>query len=179
MAEQTLVADRTGELRMSAADKDERYRDVAVMIEAAIEGEPDLLAGMTTVVCLLHNAFPYFFWTGFYRRVGPTRLLVGPYQGTMGCLEIEFGRGVCGAAASERRTQLVEDVHAFPGHIACDSASASEIVVPVLDARGELIAVLDVDSTLPAAFDETDQRWLESIVAMLGEKEALPVVSIG
>ncbi|HEX9937752.1 MAG TPA: GAF domain-containing protein [Longimicrobium sp.] len=177
MAEQTLVADRTGELRMDAAAKEERYGEVAAMIEAAIAGEPDLLAGMTTVVCLLHNAFPYYFWTGFYRRVGPTRLLVGPYQGTMGCLEIDFARGVCGAAARERRTQLVEDVHAFPGHIACDSASASEIVVPVLDARGELIAVLDVDSTLPAAFDETDQRWLERIVGMLAEKDALPVVS--
>ena len=131
----------------------------------------------TSVVCLLHNAFPYYFWTGFYRRVGATRLLVGPYQGTMGCLEIDFARGVCGAAARERRTQLVDDVHAFPGHIACDSASASEIVVPVLDARGELIAVLDVDSTIPAAFDETDQRWLERIVGMLAEKHALPVVS--
>ncbi|HEU4560357.1 MAG TPA: GAF domain-containing protein [Longimicrobium sp.] len=179
MAEQTLVADRTGELRMDAAAKEERYREVAAMIESAIEGEPDLLAGMTTVVCLLHNAFPYYFWTGFYRRVGPTRLLVGPYQGTMGCLEIDFARGVCGAAARERRTQLVDDVHAFPGHIACDSASASEIVVPVLDARGELIAVLDVDSTIPAAFDETDQRWLEQIVGLLAEKEPLPVVSTG
>jgi GAF domain-containing protein len=179
MAEQTLVADRTGELRMDPAAKEDRYRDVAAMVEAAIEGEPDLLAGMTTVVCLLHNAFPYFYWTGFYRRVGPTRLLVGPYQGTMGCLDIEFGRGVCGAAARERRTQLVADVHAFPGHIACDSASASEIVVPVLDARGELLAVLDVDSTIPAAFDETDQRWLERIVGMLREKEARPVVSAG
>jgi len=179
MAEQTLVADRTGELRMDTAAKEERYRDVAAMIESAIDGEADLLAGMTTVVCLLHNAFPYYFWTGFYRRVGPTRLLVGPYQGTMGCLDIEFGRGVCGAAAREGRTQLVADVHAFPGHIACDSASASEIVVPVLDARGELIAVLDVDSTLPAAFDETDQRWLERIVGMLREKQALPVVSAG
>ncbi len=179
MAEQTLVADRTGELRMDAAAKEERYREVAAMIESAIAGEPDLLAGMTTVVCLLHNAFPYYFWTGFYRRVGPTRLLVGPYQGTMGCLEIDFGRGVCGAAARERRTQLVDDVHAFPGHIACDSASASEIVVPVLDGRGELIAVFDVDSTIPAAFDQTDQRWLEQIVSLLAEKDALPVVSAG
>ena len=179
MAEQTLVADRTGELRMDAAAKEERYGEVAAMIESAIAGEPDLLAGMTTVVCLLHNAFPYYFWTGFYRRVGATRLLVGPYQGTMGCLEIDFARGVCGAAARERRTQLVDDVHAFPGHIACDSASASEIVVPVLDARGELIAVLDVDSTIPAAFDETDQRWLERIVALLAGKDALPVVSAG
>src|SRR5215218_4153948 len=164
MAETTLVAEKTGELRMDAAAKEARYREVAAHVEAAIAPERDLLASMATAVCLLHNAFPYYFWTGFYRRVGPTRLLVGPYQGTMGCLEIEFSRGVCGAAARERQTQLVEDVHAFPGHIACDSASVSEIVVPVLNAAGELIAVLDVDSTIPAAFDETDQRWLERIV---------------
>lgn len=177
MAERTLVADRTGELRMDAAAKEARYREVAMMIESALAGEPDLLAGMATIACLLHNAFPYFYWTGFYRRVGPQRLLVGPYQGTMGCLDIDFARGVCGAAARERRTQLVEDVHAFAGHIACDSASASEIVVPVLNAAGELIAVLDVDSTLRAAFDETDRRWLEQIVGFLAEKDALPVVA--
>jgi len=176
MAENTLVVEKTGELRMDAAAKDERYREVAASIEAAIAPERDLLAGMATIVCLLHNAFPYYFWTGFYRRVGPTRLLVGPYQGTMGCLEIEFGRGVCGACAARGETIVVPDVHAFPGHIACDAASASEIVVPVRDARGELIAVLDVDSTLLAAFDYTDQRWLEQIVALLAEKESLPVV---
>ncbi|HEX6747820.1 MAG TPA: GAF domain-containing protein [Longimicrobium sp.] len=179
MAEYTLVADKTGELRMDAAAKDERYAEVAAQIEAVLAPERDLLASMATIACLLHNAFPYYFWTGFYRRVGPTRLLVGPYQGTMGCLDIDFARGVCGAAARERRTQRVDDVHAFPGHIACDSASASEIVVPVFDARGELIAVLDVDSTLPAAFDETDQRWLERIVALLAGKDPLPVVAAG
>ena len=177
MAEYTFVADRTGELRLDADAKEERYREVAGQIEAVLADEPDLLAGMATVVCLLHSAFPYYYWTGFYRRVGPERLLVGPYQGTLGCLEIAFSRGVCGAAARERRTQLVPDVHAFPGHIACDSASASEIVVPVLDARGELIAVLDVDSTLPAAFDETDQRWLEHIVRVLRDREPCPVVA--
>ena len=176
MAENTLVVEKTGELRMDAAAKDERYREVAASIEAAIAPERDLLASMATIVCLLHNAFPYYFWTGFYRRVGPARLLVGPYQGTMGCLEIEFGRGVCGACAARGETIVVPDVHAFPGHIACDAASASEIVVPVRDARGELIAVLDVDSTLLAAFDYTDQRWLEQIVALLAEKESLPVV---
>jgi GAF domain-containing protein len=177
MAEQTLVAPRTGELRMSAVAKEERYREVEAMITAAIAPERDLLASMATMVCLLHNAFPYFFWTGFYRRVGPSTLRVGPYQGTMGCLEIDFDRGVCGAAARERRTLVVDDVNAFPGHIACDSASESEIVVPVLDARNELIAILDVDSTLPAAFDAVDQAALERIVALLREKEALPVVS--
>ncbi len=176
MAENTLVADRSGELRLDPAAKEERYAVLASQVEAALEGEPDLLAAMTTVACLLHNGLPYYFWTGFYRRVGPDRLLVGPYQGTMGCLEIAFGRGVCGAAALRRETLVVDDVHAFPGHIACDAASASEIVVPVLDASGELVAVFDVDSTLPAAFDDVDRRWLERIVGLLAGKEARPVV---
>jgi L-methionine (R)-S-oxide reductase len=177
MAETTLVVEKTGELRMDAAAKEARYREVAASAEAAIAPERDLLASMATVVCLLHNAFPYYFWTGFYRRVGPSRLLVGPYQGTMGCLEIEFGRGVVGACAARGETIVVDDVEAFPGHIACDAASASEIVVPVRDARGELMAVLDVDSTLLAAFDDTDRRWLEEIVALLAAKESLPVVT--
>jgi L-methionine (R)-S-oxide reductase len=177
MAETTLVVEKTGELRMDAAAKEERYREVAANVEAAIAPERDLLASMATAVCLLHNAFPYYFWTGFYRRVGPSRLLVGPYQGTMGCLEIEFGRGVVGACAARGETIVVPDVEAFPGHIACDAASASEIVVPVLDARGELMAVLDVDSTILDAFDDTDQRWLEEIVALVAGKESLPVVT--
>jgi L-methionine (R)-S-oxide reductase len=179
MAETTFVADKTGELRLSSEEKDARYRETAAQIEAVLAGERDLLACMCTVVCLLHNAFPYYFWTGFYRRVGPALLRVGPYQGTMGCLDIDFARGVCGAAAREGRTQRVEDVHAFPDHIACDSASASEIVVPVFDAHDRLIAVLDVDSTLPAAFDETDQRWLEHVVRLLRDRDAVPVVTTG
>jgi L-methionine (R)-S-oxide reductase len=176
MAEYTLVAEKTGEQRMDAAAKEKRYATLAAQIEATLADEPDLTAAMASIACLLHNGFPYYFWTGFYRRVGPTRLLVGPYQGTLGCLDIDFARGVCGACAAREETLIVDDVHAFPGHIACDSASASEIVVPVFGARGELIAVLDVDSTLPAAFDPVDQRWLERIVALLREKEAMPVV---
>jgi L-methionine (R)-S-oxide reductase len=177
MAETTLVADRTGELRMTPAAKQERYREVAASIEAILDPERDLLACMASVVCLLHNAFPYFFWTGFYRRVGAKRLLVGPYQGTMGCLEIEFGRGVCGTVASERQTRVVDNVNAFPGHIACDSASASEIVLPVFDAAGELIGVFDVDSTLPAAFDDVDREWLERILGWLAPKQNLPLIA--
>jgi len=176
MAEHTLVADKTGSLRMDAAAKEARYAELAAHIEATLANEPDLTAAMASIACLLHNGIPYYFWTGFYRRVGPTRLLVGPYQGTLGCLEIDFARGVCGAAASREETLVVEDVHAFPGHIACDSASASEIVVPVFDARGALIAVLDVDSTIPAAFDDVDRHWLERIVGLLATKEAMPVV---
>lgn len=178
MAEYTLVVDKTGELRMDTDAKAERYGIVLEQIRATLEGERDLLAGMASIVCLLHNAFPYYFWTGFYRRVAERMLLVGPYQGTMGCLWIPFERGVCGAAARDGRTVIVEDVHAFPGHIACDSASASEIVVPVFDAGNRLIAVLDVDSTIPAAFDEVDREHLETIVALLRGKEALPVVSV-
>ncbi|HEX5724990.1 MAG TPA: GAF domain-containing protein [Longimicrobiaceae bacterium] len=179
MPETTLVAEKTGDLRLDAAAKEERYRLLAEQIEAALAGERDLLACMATVVCLLHHGFPYYFWTGFYRRVGERRLLVGPYQGTLGCLEIDFGRGVCGTAAAERRTLVVPDVHAFPGHIACDAASASEIVVPVFGARGELVGVFDVDSTLPAAFDEVDRRHLERILALLADREPLPLVSTG
>ena len=115
---------------------------------------------------MLADAFPAFIWTGFY-LVDATKgdeLVVGPYQGKLGCLRIAFGRGVCGAAAAERRTQLVEDVHAFPGHIACDGRSNSEIVVPVADADGRLIAVLDIDSDQFAAFDQTDATALERLV---------------
>jgi GAF domain-containing protein len=115
---------------------------------------------------MLHDAFDEFFWTGFY-VVDPDRpneLVVGPYQGTLGCLRIAFGRGVCGAAAAQRKTQIVDDVHAFPGHIACDSRSNSEIVLPVLNAAGDLIAVFDVDSTGYAAFDQTDADWLARIL---------------
>lgn len=149
------------------ADKAERYAEVEAEILAVLDGEPNLTARMATVASMLADAFDHYFWTGFY-VVAPDKtdeLVVGPYQGTLGCLRIAFGRGVCGTAAATRRTQLVEDVHAFPGHIACDSRSASEIVVPVLDASGKLIAVFDVDATTPAAFDAADQAGLESLLA--------------
>ncbi|MBL8774234.1 MAG: GAF domain-containing protein [Phenylobacterium sp.] len=149
------------------ADKAQRYAAVADEIAAVLDGEPNLTARMATVASMLANSFQHYFWTGFY-VVDPAKgdeLVVGPYQGTLGCLRIAFGRGVCGVAAATRTTQVVEDVHAFPGHIACDSRSASEIVAPVFDAGGALIAVLDVDSERPAAFDETDRAWLERILA--------------
>lgn len=147
-------------------EKAERYATLAEEITAVLDGEPNLTARMATVAAMLAASFEAFFWTGFY-VVDPAKgdeLVVGPYQGTLGCLRIAFGRGVCGTAAATGRTQLVEDVHAFPGHIACDSRSLSEIVVPVRDAAGRLIAVLDVDSDRPAAFDAVDQLWLEQIV---------------
>jgi GAF domain-containing protein len=127
----------------------------------------DDVALMATINSVLAHRFEAFFWTGFYRVCGD-RLVVGPYIGTVGCLQIEFGRGVCGTAAQRRETIVVPDVSAFPGHIACDPNSKSEIVVPVLDARGELIAVLDVDSDRVDAFDEEDRAGLEKIVGLFG-----------
>lgn len=145
------------------------YAEVTQRIRAVAEGEDDAIALMATVACELFHAFGEFDWVGFYRVTAPELLKIGPYQGGHGCLVIPFARGVCGAAARERRTQVVPDVDAFPGHIACASSTRSEIVVPVLDAGGDLIAVLDVDSDLPAAFDETDAEALEALmVAVFG-----------
>ncbi|WP_419251763.1 GAF domain-containing protein [Caulobacter sp. ErkDOM-YI] len=149
-----------------AADKAVRYAEVAAEIASVLDGEPNVTARMATVASMLANSFDHYFWTGFY-VVDPAKereLVVGPYQGTLGCLRIAYGRGVCGAAAQTGQTQLVADVHAFPGHIACDSRSESEIVVPVFDAEGRLIAVFDVDSDRPAAFDAVDQQGLETIL---------------
>ena len=149
------------------ADKAARYAEIEAEILAVLDGEPNRTARMATVTAMLADAFPVFFWTGFY-VVDPARadeLVVGPYQGTLGCLRIAFGRGVCGAAAKDRATQIVDDVHAFPGHIACDSRSASEIVVPVFDASGALIAVFDVDATETSAFDSVDAAALERLMS--------------
>jgi GAF domain-containing protein len=143
----------------------ERYAEVAGQIRAVCEGETDAVALMATVACELYHGFDHFDWVGFYRVTGPEMLKIGPYQGGHGCLSIPFSRGVCGAAARELRTQIVPDVDLFPGHIACASSTRSEIVVPVFDGTGALIAVLDVDSDTPAAFDETDAAALEAICA--------------
>ena len=156
------------------ADKAARYAEVEAEILAVLEGEPNVTARMATVSSMLADAFEDFFWTGFY-VVAPDKadeLVVGPYQGTLGCLRIAFGRGVCGAAAATRQTQIVEDVHAFPGHIACDSRSASEIVVPVTDASAALIAVFDVDATTKAAFDAAVEKR-EGVAAKIRILEAI------
>ena len=147
--------------------KREQYAEAAKEIAAVLDGETNLTARMATVSNILHHAFDHYFWTGFYvvDPEKPDELVVGPYQGTMGCLRIPFGKGVCGAAAATREVQIVEDVHAFPGHIACDARSQSEIVVPVFNAEGGLIAVFDVDSDQKAMFDETDAAGLEAILA--------------
>jgi GAF domain-containing protein len=150
-----------------SAEREARYQETESQILAVLEGERDLIARMATVAALLSANFPEFLWTGFYRReaAGADGLVIGPYQGALGCLRIAFGRGVCGAAAAQRRTLVVEDVHAFAGHIACDSRAESEIVVPVFDCEGELIAVLDVDAACKGAFGEADARALEGLAA--------------
>jgi L-methionine (R)-S-oxide reductase len=140
----------------------------AVVLEetaAVLEGVQDEVTAMATISSLVHHGFHYL-WTGFYRVVTPGKLLrVGPYQGTLGCLEIAFGKGVCGTAASTKSTIIVPDVHAFPGHIACDGRSLSEIVAPVFDKQGALMAVFDIDSEKPGTFDEEDRRGVEKLLA--------------
>jgi GAF domain-containing protein len=149
---------------LKRAAYDESY-DAIVAIWRDEGGETlDDVALMATINSVLANRFETYFWTGFYRMVGG-RLVVGPYVGTVGCLQIEIGRGVCGTAAAELRTIIVPDVSKFPGHIACDPNSKSEIVVPVLR-RGGLLAVLDVDSDQLNAFDDEDRVGLERIVSL-------------
>jgi L-methionine (R)-S-oxide reductase len=153
---------------MNAEDKQKLYDSTLQRIGDLIAGEDDLIAVMATVVCELHHSVDYFDWTGFYRVVAPGLLQIGPYQGTHGCLQIPFGRGVCGAAARTRTTQLVPDIRQFPGHIACSSSTRSEIVVPVIAPGDALVAVLDVDSNLLDAFDEVDKANLEKVCALVG-----------
>jgi GAF domain-containing protein len=151
---------------MAPAEKRARYAELAKEISATLEGEGNLVARMATVSNILHHGFDHYFWTGFY-LVDPEKraeLVIGPYQGTLGCLRIPYGKGVCGASAQRRETIIVPDVHAFPGHIACDSRSESEIVVPVFGAGGRLIAVFDVDSDRKDMFDEEDRAGIERIL---------------
>ncbi|HUP24559.1 MAG TPA: GAF domain-containing protein [Thermoanaerobaculia bacterium] len=145
----------------------ERYQAMSADLDELLTTGLDDVAAMATFTAVVHQGLEKASWTGFYRVVAPGLLRIGPYQGPVGCLEIPFDRGVCGAAARERRSQLVDDVHRFPDHIACDPASRSEVVVPVLDAVGELVAVLDVDSHELAAFDDVDVEELEGLVAKL------------
>ena len=140
------------------------YDSIAKSIDALTDGEDDAVALMATVVCELHHADDRFDWTGFYRVVGPELLKIGPYQGGHGCLVIPFSRGVCGAAARTGETQLVDDVDAFPDHIACASSTRSEIVLPVWNRAGDLMAVLDIDSDQPAAFNGQDADALRDIL---------------
>ncbi len=150
------------------SEKEVTYREVFQRIDALLSEPCDWIAVMSTVVCELHHAFDNYNWTGFYRTVAPNLLQIGPYQGGHGCIDIPFSRGVCGAAARTKTTQLVADVHSFPGHIACSSSTLSEIVVPIISTSGTVIAVLDVDSDERASFDATDKAYLEHLCARLG-----------
>lgn len=140
------------------------YTTLAKTIASLTEGEDDTVALMATLACEIHHSDDRFDWTGFYRVTAPEMLKIGPYQGGHGCLQIPFSRGVCGAAARTGQVQLVDDVDAFPGHIACASSTRSEIVLPVWDRAGAIIAVLDIDSNQPAAFSETDGQGLSQIL---------------
>jgi L-methionine (R)-S-oxide reductase len=156
------MAETTLDLR--GLPKAEAWRQLEQHVRAVLDGVDDDVCAMATISCLVHHAFGHL-WTGFYRVVTPGKLLrVGPYQGTLGCLEIPFGKGVCGAAAATGQTQVVPDVHAFPGHITCDGRSASEIVVPVFDRAGSLLAVFDVDSDRQGTFDGVDGAHLERML---------------
>ena len=145
----------TYDFRIEAADKPVMYRDLASALEGLVAGETDSVANMANAAALLWETLPDVNWVGFYRNIGG-ELVVGPFQGRPACIRIKFGEGVCGAAAQTRQVQRVEDVHAFPGHIACDSASNSEIVVPLIR-DGELIGVLDIDSPKTGRFTEEDE----------------------
>ena len=155
MAEQLIIKGET---------KQERYEALLPQIEAVVQDESDLIANMANVAAMLHETFG-FWWTGFYRVVGE-ELVLGPFQGPMACTRIRKGRGVCGTAWAKDEMQVVPDVDKFPGHIACSSASRSEIVVPVRH-EGNIVAVLDIDSAQLANFDETDRQYLERIVQLL------------
>ncbi len=141
------------------------YRDLAASVDALLEGEPDPIANLSNASALLGQALDGINWCGFYLVRGGD-LVLGPFQGKPACVRIAFGKGVCGTAAQRRETLVVPDVHAFPGHIACDEASRSEIVVPIV-ARGELRGVLDVDAPMPERFDDEDRKGLEAFVAAL------------
>ena len=146
-------------------EKTEQYRLLERQVASLVEGETDVIAKMANIAAALHETFG-FWWTGFYRVVGE-ELVLGPFQGPVACMHIPYGKGVCGTAWKRNETVVVPDVEEFPGHIACSSASKSEIVVPVHGAAGEVTAVLDIDSDRLATFDEVDRVWLERIVTLL------------
>ena len=155
---------------ITAGDKAELYRDLLAALDALTADEPDAVANMANAAALLWQYLPDLNWSGFYRLV-EDELVLGPFQGKPACIRIAIGKGVCGAAAATLETQLVVDVHAFPGHIACDAASASELVVPIVH-DGRLVAVLDLDGPLPGRFDSDDARGCEAIAALLASRIA-------
>ncbi len=164
------------EFKIEAADKAELYRQLIEAADALTAGEPDAVANMANLSALIWESVPELNWAGFYRNVGG-ELVLGPFQGRAACIRIPFGKGVCGTAAATLEPQLVEDVHAFPGHIACDSASASELVVPIVH-EGRLIGVLDLDSPRAARFDAEDRdfciRLVQRVAPRLAGVETAP-----
>ena len=146
------------------ASKEEKYATLLPQIEAVIDGEPDLIANMANVASMIQETFQ-FWWTGFYRVIDNI-LVLGPFQGPMACTRIKFGKGVCGTAWKESNTIVVPNVDEFPGHIACSSASKSEIVVPI-KVNNEVVGVLDIDSEKLNTFDDTDRKWLEKVAVLL------------
>ena len=158
------------EFAVSAGSKAELYHDLHAALDALTADEPDAIANMANAAALIWQYLPDLNWSGFYRLVGG-ELVLGPFQGKPACIRIAIGAGVCGAAAASRETQLVEDVHAFPGHMACDAASRSELVVPIVH-DGALIGVLDLDSPSPARFDAEDAAGCEALVRLLSSRIA-------
>ena len=153
------------ELKVIDGSKSERYEALYGQIRSVLESETDVIANMANICSMINWTFG-FWWTGFY-RVCDGQLVLGPFQGPMACTRISYGKGVCGTAWKQEQTVIVPDVDAFPGHIACSSASRSEIVVPVFDREGKVSAVLDIDSSELDTFDEEDRHWLEKIVSLL------------
>jgi GAF domain-containing protein len=153
---------------IAAGSKSDLYRDLLAACDAVTADEPDAIANMANVASLLWQYLPDVNWAGFYRNVGD-ELVLGPFQGKAACIRIPFGKGVCGAAAATRETQLVADVHAFPGHIACDAASRAELVVPIVSGD-RVIAVIDLDSPEPSRFDEEDAAGIEQIARLLTDR---------
>lgn len=154
------------DFKIEAGDKAVMYRDLASALEGLVAGEPDPIANMANAAALIWGTLPGLNWAGFYRNVDG-ELVLGPFQGRPACIRIPFGQGVCGAAAATLEVQRVDDVHAFPGHIACDAASASELVVPIVE-NGKLLAVLDLDSPSPSRFDAEDEAGCVKLAAILG-----------
>ena len=154
------------ELNIIEGTKEEKYEALLKQIESVVADESDLVANMANVASMIHETF-HFWWTGFYRVISDKELVLGPFQGPLACTRIRKGRGVCGTAWAEAKTQVVPDVDLFPGHIACSSASRSEIVVPLFDEKDEVFAVLDIDSAELNTYDETDKVYLEKIARKL------------
>ncbi|MDO8899229.1 MAG: GAF domain-containing protein [Bacteroidales bacterium] len=156
-------------MNLSKEKKAGRYERLYQQINDLLQKSNNPISNMATIVAVLHHKMDYFFWTGFY-LLQDDKLQVGPYQGSLACIDLKKDTGVCWTGVSRKETVIVEDVHAFPGHIACDSRSKSEIVVPLINSSGQITGVLDVDSSEEASFDEADAEWLEKIVGLVYQK---------